>query len=752
MSSQGGLGGGGGGGSRASIPENAKRMIQSIREITGKQHSDEEIFAVLQECFMDPNETAQKLLYLDTFHEVKRKRDKKKEATGVQGRGGRGSRANYFTSSSKDAGVARNSSARRDNWVNHTSDRGSAPLPVYQKVENNAASRTKKTTTSIPNGTTTLPNGSSSYGSQLSVNDVNGEAKDGLPANKPATISVQPDVAEPPACIPAPLFVSLIQGQEKSVSNSNGSSSSSSSATVSGVYPSASDPVFVPTVSQHAGAAGTIKCEIGRQHEATEINNIQGNKHVPDDIDVSKTEKTAFEVPVSMHGNKSPSKSEAAEQVKESNLMESTSLQVVTSEVASLTVKDISQYIADSKVPNGQHVTFPTHFQVSENGLTFGSFDTSFGLGTENNISRAEISSACPVETSLSSDELAGEPSSRSQGILSAAEGDNADQPRSPPELEEVPKPEGNVPSVAELNDQSTQEVHLHPEGNPPIIPNAPSYGFGLTPASAGHLSQFDGPEAWVHDVSRLANFAGGNTPVPSGTSTPPLQSSVGAAPQAVHLFRQPFPPNYFPYPHYLPPFYMHAMHQYLTLAGLPQQPSTGNVYVPPGAAAPGVKFPLSQFKPGTNAGNPAHFANPSGYGPLTPPPVGFNLSVPSVTSGSSSSKEDLAASQLKENHIYTTGPLNEGSAIWMTASPAQDLSSLLYNPLYPLHGPQLPFSPAQASHGAIAGLYQPSQTIAPPSNTNNLLQQSQATETAIPASGAYQQSQLAQLNWNTNY
>nr|KJB63040.1 hypothetical protein B456_009G451000 [Gossypium raimondii] len=731
MSSQGGLGGGGGGGSRASIPENAKRMIQSIREITGKQHSDEEIFAVLQECFMDPNETAQKLLYLDTFHEVKRKRDKKKETAGVQGRGGRGSRANYFTSSSKDAGVARNSSARRDNWVNHTSDRGSAPLPVYQKVENNAASRTKKTTTSIPNGTTTLPNGSSSYGSQLSVNDVNGEAKDGLPANKPATISVQPDVAEPPACIPAPLFVSLIQGQEKSVSNSNGSSSSSSSATVSGVYPSASDPVFVPTVSQHAGAAGTIKCEIGRQHEATEINNIQGNKHVPDDIDVSKTEKTAFEVPVSMHGNKSPSKSEAAEQVKESNLMESTSLQVVTSEVASLTVKDISQYIADSKVPNGQHVTFPTHFQVSENGLTFGSFDTSFGLGTENNISRAEISSACPVETSLSSDELAGEPSSRSQGILSAAEGDNADQPRSPPELEEVPKPEGNVPSVAELNDQSTQEVHLHPEG---------------------HLSQFDGPEAWVHDVSRLANFAGGNTPVPSGTSTPPLQSSVGAAPQAVHLFRQPFPPNYFPYPHYLPPFYMHAMHQYLTLAGLPQQPSTGNVYVPPGAAAPGVKFPLSQFKPGTNAGNPAHFANPSGYGPLTPPPVGFNLSVPSVTSGSSSSKEDLAASQLKENHIYTTGPLNEGSAIWMTASPAQDLSSLLYNPLYPLHGPQLPFSPAQASHGAIAGLYQPSQTIAPPSNTNNLLQQSQATETAIPASGAYQQSQLAQLNWNTNY
>ncbi|XP_022717224.1 uncharacterized protein LOC111275888 [Durio zibethinus] len=84
MSSKGGGGGGGGRGgggegSRVSIPDNVRETIQSIREITGKQHSDEEIYAVLKEFSMDPNETAQKLLYLDTFYEVKRKRDKKKE-------------------------------------------------------------------------------------------------------------------------------------------------------------------------------------------------------------------------------------------------------------------------------------------------------------------------------------------------------------------------------------------------------------------------------------------------------------------------------------------------------------------------------------------------------------------------------------------------------------------------------------------------------------------------------------------------
>ena len=90
---------------------------------------------------------------------------------------------------------------------------------------------------------------------------------------------------------------------------------------------------------------------------------------------------------------------------------------VVTSEVPAVIVKANSQLLADSNVPNGQHVTFPTHFQVTEaltNGLTFGSFDTSFGQGTKHdNVTSMEINSACLVETSQGSDEIAGEPSSR---------------------------------------------------------------------------------------------------------------------------------------------------------------------------------------------------------------------------------------------------------------------------------------------------------------------------------------------------
>ncbi|XVE50885.1 hypothetical protein DITRI_Ditri01bG0199300 [Diplodiscus trichospermus] len=582
------------------------------------------------------------------------------------------------------------------------------PLPISQKVKNNSASQTKRTPTAIPNGTTTLPNGSSSYGCgpQFSVDGVNSEIKYGLPANKPTTIPVQQAVTEPAAPIPSQPFVSLIIGQEKSKLNSNASSTSVTSTRESGVCSSASDTVVSPTESGNTGAVGTIKREIGRQLESAEINDIQ----------------------------------------------------VVTSEVAAVTVKANSELLADSNVPNGQHVTFPTDFQVSEalkNGLTFGSFDSSFGQGTKHDdVTSVEINSVCPVETSQDSDGTAGEPSSRSQGI-SSVDGDNADQPQSPPEFEKVAESDGNISTDADLKvGQSNLEIHLHPEGNRSVIPNVPSYGFGFMPVSTSHLAQFDGPEARAHDVSRLTNFSSGNSQAPSGSSTPPVQSSVAAAPQAVHLFRQPFPPNYFPYPQYLPPFYMHAMHQFLNPTALPQQPSTGNLYMPPGAAAPGVKFPLPQFKPGTNAGNPAHLTIPSGYGPLASPPVGFNFSAPSVTSGSSASKEDLAASQLKENHLYTTGSLSEGSALWM-AAPGQDLSNLQVNSLYNLclHGQQVPFS---LGHGSFAGLYQSPQTMAAPSNVNSLLQQSKAmaaaAETVGPPAGAYQQPQLAQINWNTNY
>lgn len=60
-----------------SIPSNSRKVVQDLKEIV--KNSEDEIYAMLKECNMDPNETVQRLLAQDTFHEVKRKRDKKKE-------------------------------------------------------------------------------------------------------------------------------------------------------------------------------------------------------------------------------------------------------------------------------------------------------------------------------------------------------------------------------------------------------------------------------------------------------------------------------------------------------------------------------------------------------------------------------------------------------------------------------------------------------------------------------------------------
>lgn len=48
---------------RVLIPESIQRMVRLIKEIV-IVHSDDDVYAILKECFMDPNEAVQKLLQL----------------------------------------------------------------------------------------------------------------------------------------------------------------------------------------------------------------------------------------------------------------------------------------------------------------------------------------------------------------------------------------------------------------------------------------------------------------------------------------------------------------------------------------------------------------------------------------------------------------------------------------------------------------------------------------------------------------
>ncbi|CDY33258.1 BnaC01g37310D [Brassica napus] len=69
------------GGNRATGPdddEEERKVIESIKEIVGN-HSDADIYTALKESDMNADEAVQKLIHQDPFHEVKRRKDRKKE-------------------------------------------------------------------------------------------------------------------------------------------------------------------------------------------------------------------------------------------------------------------------------------------------------------------------------------------------------------------------------------------------------------------------------------------------------------------------------------------------------------------------------------------------------------------------------------------------------------------------------------------------------------------------------------------------
>ncbi|KAG2678286.1 hypothetical protein I3760_12G137000 [Carya illinoinensis] len=751
-------GGGGGGRVSTSIPSHVRRTIHDIREITGKQHSDDEIYAVLKECSMDPDETAQKLLYLDTFHEVKRRRDRRKE--NLSNRKSEGSRFMHgrLARGGQDYSGGRNVAAREENGISHNTERGrSMPstFSIAQKTGKNAASLLKKASSVIPNGPRSLSNGNSHNGisSHSSVGGLTNVPKESSAVDMNKSGGAPPNYAAVAAFCPT--GPAEVIKQVKSTSDSDQLSPSAAPVTVSSACSSGLDPVLMPALSHNPSAVYATE-HLGSQRLAAEPNHLQGKKDVPQDVrdlELSKNEKRASQDVSSIHEKESPEKSTAVQtnivsqsflpsSVSDNSLAISSSDSascstqefdvprgVISSKVATTIVEVISPSPDELNVNFRPRVTFPNHFWVSEelkNGLTFGNFDSNTGLNLESvgGIGGGNNSSSA-VESSQGIYEIAKEPSSN-QIVSSNAHDNFPDHEESLPQpvLGKVNPSEANVPSAGSKDDELKQKISSPPEGPNPTVQNAPNYNLGLVSTMLGsQLVHFEGSESQAQETSRYSNLSANSPAVSSRTPTPPLQSSV--IPQSVPVLRQPYPHNFIPYGHYYHPFYMPHLPQYLSHIGFPQQPSTGNVYLTPAPAAhAGVKSSLPQLKPEANA---------------------------AVTSGSSAGVEDLATSQLKENHIYTTGPLSEVSAVWI---PSQDISSLPVNSSYNFspHGQHMSFSPAQASHGAFNGIYA-GQTLAA---SSTLLQQSQAlagaVETGGPPSGVFQQPQHAQMNWISNF
>ncbi|XP_004234052.2 flocculation protein FLO11-like isoform X1 [Solanum lycopersicum] len=111
----------GGGIGVQSIPPGSRKMVQSLKEIVNCPEA--EIYAMLKECNMDPNEAVNRLLTQDPFHEVKSKREKRKEIKDPT------ESRSWITSSSSSRG----SRAGGDRYVGRGGSESTKPAPAYRK-------------------------------------------------------------------------------------------------------------------------------------------------------------------------------------------------------------------------------------------------------------------------------------------------------------------------------------------------------------------------------------------------------------------------------------------------------------------------------------------------------------------------------------------------------------------------------------------------------------------------------------------
>uniref|UniRef100_A0A5B7ACS6 GBF-interacting protein 1 N-terminal domain-containing protein n=1 Tax=Davidia involucrata TaxID=16924 RepID=A0A5B7ACS6_DAVIN len=269
-------------GARVSIPNSVRNTIQNIKEITG-DHSEEEIYAMLKECSMDPNETAQKLLHQDTFHEVKRKRDRRKENSnnkesaeskwkpGMQGRGSRAGRGNYSARYiSHDVAGGKNSALGKENGINQVSEKGVglSSLPTSQETKNKETTPIASSVTVITNGPSGVASGSTSvvHAAHLSAGSVINQSEEdsAIDIGKlggPPTLPPPVDAKESPT-----IAFGTGDTHGQLTPSSSDSSASMTQTPLSEVYFSASDPVLFPSQdSRLPGAVGTIKREVGSQ-------------------------------------------------------------------------------------------------------------------------------------------------------------------------------------------------------------------------------------------------------------------------------------------------------------------------------------------------------------------------------------------------------------------------------------------------------------------------------------------------------
>ncbi|XP_057474401.1 uncharacterized protein LOC130762662 isoform X2 [Actinidia eriantha] len=552
-------------GDRVSIPNNLRKTIQNIKEVAGN-HSDEEIYVMLKECSMDPNETAQKLLFQDPFHEVRRKRDRKKEnlsnkesaesrrRPGMQGRGSRGGRGNYSSRYiSNDASSVRNMASGKEIGINQVLEKGIGS----QEMKNKEIIPTTSSLTAI----TINPTAGSPGGTGL-VNQSEGDSSIGI-----SKLGAPPPLLHP-ASMKANPSIEFGKGQtdEQLASSLSNNSTTETQAPSPAVYFSASDPVLVPSHDSWVpGAVGAIKCEVGSKRmpvaeisldlsdgkstDASEVgsSSMQGNmpsksmgvgkNQLSDSAQLLSSTHDGSSVirPSSNYNSRSqqligPQKVGPTKEWKpkpnpnlargsgkagssEAPTTVETNTHISVLDSKENTIK-LQRKLEDLHISDGQHVIIPNHLHVPEAdkiGFSFGSFDASFGLNTSANSGPENDSNTTPLsETSESVEETADQSSSDQNPIVTDEEGAYPDQPQSPRHVRvNLSSGEGDASSTAvPEGSESKQDTTLPGSHIYSMLHTSPSYSFGFMPSMVeSQLAPFESSDSQARVASRVPSF-----------------------------------------------------------------------------------------------------------------------------------------------------------------------------------------------------------------------------------------------------
>ncbi|KAE8720031.1 hypothetical protein F3Y22_tig00109923pilonHSYRG00141 [Hibiscus syriacus] len=700
MSGKGGRGGGGEGNDGlgkgnntgfSGISPGSRKMVQSLKEIVNCP--EPEIYAMLKECNMDPNEAVNRLLSQDPFHEVKSKRDKKKESKdtvdsrsrGANNPGSRGAR------SGSDRYIGRGGSSHYS-----SSESGPSHVKPAQKRENgtHAVAASSSSASGVPG--------------QVSMADIVKWAD-----HKTRLLPCQ-------TLLNKALIIGIMRYSFGSITFQ-----------LTGSVSEESDVTYEPDVikNQHDSPRSGVyvnahNLPLGRsnQHLTSQLEEAQAVDDGPLEIVNSDHVRTP---------------SISSRDVQEDNSRDGSSS-------VAMNLQQLNLHNDDREPPTEEDnpsVIIPNHLQVHTpdcSHLSFGSFGPAFSVPFASRASKnslEEVPEAVDASSIGQSDnrdpEYYGDEQLRSTqreinnrsnistGNYEVSEdsrpevlNQDASETAQGSQYAFLPSAPGyNYENPEQLNpafthmQTSAQMQNLNPfssvmQGYTNSLPSTlltstvqtaredlPYLPFPLTQSMpskySNAASSISGPTISMPEALRAASIS---APQPSPQSLPGANVATGPAlPQhlAMHPFSQPTLPlghyaNMIGYP-FLPQSYTYMPSAF-------QQSFPGNSNYPQSLAAM-----LPQYKNSVSVSSlPQSAAVPPGYGfgSSTNIPGGLSLNPPAAPAGTTIGYDDVLSSQYKDsNHLMSLQQQNENSAMWIHGPGSRTMSAVPASTYYGFQG-----------------------------------------------------------------